>query len=128
MDLVLCPAIFMATTSDTPARTRFRIAVRLKSCEMRPGREALLQAVFQALRVYLWNRSGVASAATSASKSEEGRPRFEWLVNRAPQRGTVIYYVFDLISLDGKDLRQMPLENRKAVGPVGEAASACDLR
>lgn len=44
---------------------------------------------------------------------EEGRPRFEWLVNRGPQRGTVVYYVFDLISLDGKDLRQMPLARRK---------------
>lgn len=44
---------------------------------------------------------------------EQGKPRFEWLVNRGAQRGTVIYYVFDLISLDGKDLRQMPLAKRK---------------
>ena len=40
---------------------------------------------------------------------EEGHPRFEWLVNRGPQRGTLVYYVFDLLSLDGKDLRQLPL-------------------
>ena len=38
-------------------------------------------------------------------------PRFEWLVNRGPQRGTLVYYVFDLLSLNGKDLR--PLEKRK---------------
>ena len=45
---------------------------------------------------------------------EQGHPRFEWLVNRGPQRGTLVYYVFDLLSLDGKDLRQLPLEKRKA--------------
>jgi bifunctional non-homologous end joining protein LigD len=44
---------------------------------------------------------------------EEGRPRFEWLVNRGPQRGTLVYYVFDLLMLDGKDLRQLPLLKRK---------------
>jgi bifunctional non-homologous end joining protein LigD len=45
---------------------------------------------------------------------KEGKPRFERLVNRGPQRGTIIYYVFDLISLDGNNLRQIPLEKRKA--------------
>jgi bifunctional non-homologous end joining protein LigD len=38
---------------------------------------------------------------------EQGHPRFEWLVNRGPQRGTLVYYVLDLVSLDGKDLRQL---------------------
>lgn len=28
---------------------------------------------------------------------ETGFPRFEWLVNRGPQKGTFIYYVFDLL-------------------------------
>jgi bifunctional non-homologous end joining protein LigD len=45
---------------------------------------------------------------------EGGHPRFEWLVNRGPQKGTLVYYVFDLLALDGKDLRQLPLEKRKA--------------
>jgi bifunctional non-homologous end joining protein LigD len=45
---------------------------------------------------------------------EKGHPRFEWLVNRGPQRGTMVYYVFDLLFLDGKDLRQLPLLERKA--------------
>jgi bifunctional non-homologous end joining protein LigD len=30
---------------------------------------------------------------------EEGKPRFEWLVNRGPQNGTLIFYVFDLMKL-----------------------------
>ena len=42
-----------------------------------------------------------------------GHSRFEWLVNRGPQRGTLVYYVFDLLMLDGKDLRQIPLLKRK---------------
>ena len=45
---------------------------------------------------------------------EGGQPRFEWLVNRSPQRGTLVYYLFDLLSLDSKNLRQLPLEKRKA--------------
>ena len=36
---------------------------------------------------------------------EHGHSCFEWLVNRGPQRGTLVYYVFDLILLDGKELR-----------------------
>jgi bifunctional non-homologous end joining protein LigD len=43
----------------------------------------------------------------------EGRPRFEWLVNRGPQNGTLIYYVFDLIKLGEIDLRGEPLRKRK---------------
>ena len=42
-----------------------------------------------------------------------GHSRFEWLVNRGPQRGTLVYYIFDLLMLDGKDLRQIPLLKRK---------------
>ena len=44
---------------------------------------------------------------------EDGKLRFEWLVNRGPQKGTLIYYMFDLVMLDGKDLRQLPLRKRK---------------
>jgi bifunctional non-homologous end joining protein LigD len=36
---------------------------------------------------------------------EKGHSRFEWLVSRGLQRGTLVYYVFDLLFLDGKDLR-----------------------
>src|SRR5262245_48980211 len=44
---------------------------------------------------------------------ENGHPRFEWLVNRGPQRGKLVYYVFDLLRLGDKDLRSEPLFRRK---------------
>ena len=45
---------------------------------------------------------------------EKGHARFEWLVNRgSSQKGILVYYVFDLLMLDGKDLRQLPLLKRK---------------
>ena len=44
---------------------------------------------------------------------EKGHPRFEWLVNRGPQKGALIYYVFDLIKLGEVDLRGEPLRKRK---------------
>ena len=40
---------------------------------------------------------------------EHGHPRFEWLVNRGPQKGTIVYYVFDLLRLGDKDLGSQPL-------------------
>src|SRR5262249_28044342 len=45
---------------------------------------------------------------------EHGFPRFEWLVNRGPQKGTLIYYVFDLLKLGELDLRRDPLLKRKS--------------
>jgi bifunctional non-homologous end joining protein LigD len=44
---------------------------------------------------------------------DHGHARFEWLVNRGKQQGTLVDYVFDLLMLDGKDLRQLPLGKRK---------------
>ena len=44
---------------------------------------------------------------------EQGHPRFEWLVNRGSQQGTLVYYAFDLLMLDCKDLRGLPLLTRK---------------
>ena len=44
IDRVLCPHICIATRSDTPALTRFRIAVRRMSCSNRPGTFAVAQA------------------------------------------------------------------------------------
>jgi bifunctional non-homologous end joining protein LigD len=41
---------------------------------------------------------------------ETGKSRFEWLV----KRGTLVYYVFDLLFLDGQDLRPLPLIKRKS--------------
>src|SRR5216683_6943569 len=62
---VLCPTIFMAVDRGTPARSRFRTAVRRKSCGMRPDRPAAVQAVSQARRKDLigrpdrWNSHGM---------------------------------------------------------------------
>src|SRR5262249_9042751 len=44
---------------------------------------------------------------------EHGFPRFEWLLNRGRQQGTLIYYVFDLVRLRDVDLRGEPLLKRK---------------
>jgi ATP dependent DNA ligase domain len=44
---------------------------------------------------------------------ERGHPRFEWLVNRGPQKGTLVYYVFDLLKLRDVELRGEPLHRRK---------------
>ena len=45
---------------------------------------------------------------------EHGHPRFEWLVNRGQQKGTLVYYIFDLLMLGSEDLRALPLLKRKA--------------
>lgn len=46
---------------------------------------------------------------------EQGRPHFQWLQNyqNNPHGGKLIYYVFDLLYLNGKDLRHLPLIKRK---------------
>jgi bifunctional non-homologous end joining protein LigD len=46
----------------------------------------------------------------------QGRPRFQLLQNyQRTGRGTLAYYVFDLLYLDGHDLRGLPLARRKAL-------------
>jgi bifunctional non-homologous end joining protein LigD len=44
---------------------------------------------------------------------EHGHPRFEWLVNSGPQKGTLVYYVFDLLKLGDVELCGEPLGRRK---------------
>ena len=52
---------------------------------------------------------------------ETGRPSFDVLktvlgdVKRSKQKGVLQYYVFDLLWCDGRDLRGMPLHQRKAL-------------
>jgi hypothetical protein len=45
---VLCPVICIATRSGIPARTRFRPAVRRRSCGIRPGQPACAHAFLHA--------------------------------------------------------------------------------
>lgn len=47
---------------------------------------------------------------------EDGASHFEWLQQwEAGQRGTLRYYVFDILWYDGRDVRTMPLRKRKAL-------------
>ena len=47
---------------------------------------------------------------------EQGHSRFAWLFSRNGQRkGRLIYYAFDLLFLDGQDLRTFPLHRRKTL-------------
>ena len=45
--------------------------------------------------------------------SASGVSSFEALQNRGRERGSLAYFAFDLLSLDGRDLRRLPLLERK---------------
>jgi bifunctional non-homologous end joining protein LigD len=47
---------------------------------------------------------------------EKGRSSFQFLqgFDMREQRPPIVFYAFDLIQLDGKDLRLLPIEERKA--------------
>jgi bifunctional non-homologous end joining protein LigD len=55
---------------------------------------------------------------------EDGRPAFQSLQNAFERRSTtkIVYWIFDLPFLDGEDLRELPLEERRArlAGLLGE--------
>ncbi len=55
--------------------------------------------------------------------SARGISDFQALQNRARARGKLVYFAFDLLSLDGNDLRREPLDRRKAKlhGLIGKA-------
>lgn len=44
----------------------------------------------------------------------EGKPSFQLLQRRKEAAGTIVYYAFDLLHLDGEDWRERPLHKRKA--------------
>lgn len=44
----------------------------------------------------------------------DGRPSFQMLQHRKSGEGLIVAYAFDLLNLEGVDLRQRPLEERKA--------------
>ncbi|HEX9979738.1 MAG TPA: DNA ligase D [Flavobacterium sp.] len=50
-------------------------------------------------------------------EDEKGKSQFQWLQNRneKPQRGTLIFYVFDILYFNGFDLRQLELIQRKKI-------------
>ncbi len=44
---------------------------------------------------------------------DHGRPSFQELQNSRSTRQPIVYYVFDILNYDGRDLRVLPLENRR---------------
>jgi bifunctional non-homologous end joining protein LigD len=49
---------------------------------------------------------------------ENGRPSFQLLQNSrqaSAQRGQLVYYVFDLLNYENRDLKKLPLEQRRAL-------------
>lgn len=55
----------------------------------------------------------------------DGRPSFQALQDRT-RATAIVYYAFDLLTLDGKDWRHRPLEDRKA--KLEEIASGTEVR
>jgi bifunctional non-homologous end joining protein LigD len=45
---------------------------------------------------------------------ERGVPSFQLLQNRSRRRSSLVFFVFDLLYLDGEDLRGLPIEERRA--------------
>ena len=46
---------------------------------------------------------------------DAGHPRFEWLFHRGKGgKGQLVYFVFDLLYLDGNDMTREPLHRRKS--------------
>jgi len=86
---VRCPIIFMAVDRGTPARSRFRTAVRRKSWGRRSGIPAFLQAVTQARRNDLmgfparWNMHEMITPV-APSPTRSGTKSFNPLRNTAP--------------------------------------------
>jgi DNA ligase D-like protein (predicted ligase) len=48
---------------------------------------------------------------------EQGRPSFQMLQNRSslPRGWSLVYYAFDLLHLNGKDLKDVPLQERRSL-------------
>ena len=50
-----------------------------------------------------------------AALDEQGRPSFNLLQNYQSARGTLVYFVFDLLMFKGESLLNQPLDERKAI-------------
>jgi bifunctional non-homologous end joining protein LigD len=97
-----------------------------------------LEAIKDGDKVRLFSRRGndftkkFASIAAKASRikatsfildgeavavDEQGRPSFQMLQNRSalPSGWSLVYYAFDLLHLNGKDLKARPLRERRAL-------------
>ena len=69
--------------------------------------------IYEAIRA--WNISAIVDGEIVALK-DTGLPDFGTLQNwRSEADGPLIYYLFDILWLNGKDLRSLPLTQRRAV-------------
>jgi DNA ligase D-like protein (predicted ligase) len=61
--------------------------------------------------------SSVILDGEAVAVDETGRPSFQMLQNRAslPSGWSLVYYAFDLLHLNGQDLKAMPLKDRRAL-------------
>lgn len=57
---------------------------------------------------------------------EQGRPSFQSLQNRRGSAAAIVFYAFDLLSLDGEDWRSKPLDERKAM--LAEITAQSDVK
>jgi bifunctional non-homologous end joining protein LigD len=57
---------------------------------------------------------------------EQGRPSFQALHHSAGKAFPIVYYAFDMLARDGRDLRQEPLDTRKA--ELADLVSGSDVR
>ncbi len=46
---------------------------------------------------------------------EQGRPSFHLIQNRGSKKAPLVFYAFDILAYRGRDLRQLPLTQRRAV-------------
>jgi ATP-dependent DNA ligase len=62
---------------------------------------------------------------------EQGKPSFQMLQNRSslPEGWALVYFAFDLLHLDGKDLKSSPLKERRALleTVLGKGWNYCSL-
>src|SRR5262252_1112386 len=55
----------------------------------------------------------------------EGRPSFQALHHASTEGLSIVYYAFDLLELDGRDLTRLPLDDRRAA--LKRAVDGSDL-
>lgn len=88
----------------------------------RPGRNALLYSrgglnvtkIYPAIAAALSKvRHDAVLDGELVALDRAGRSRFQLLQNAASRRVRLRYYIFDLLSLDGRDTRRLPLVERK---------------
>lgn len=61
----------------------------------------------------MYGSSTTLGSSESSVRDADGRPIFEALISGARVKPAAILYAFDLLELDGRDLRREPIETRR---------------